>query len=876
MSKVKNPKVTPLMKQYFDMKAKHKDALLLFRVGDFYETFGEDAIKASEVLGIVLTARNNGGSNIELAGFPHHSLDVYLPKLVQGGFRVAVCEQLEKPSKEKKIVKRGVTDVVTPGVGIHDNLLEQKENTYLASFVLQGQDQAGTSFLDLSTGDFTLFQGDQSEVIKLINTYNPKEIIFSKKDRHFVDENLSHQFYTYGLDEWIWQYDYCREQLLDQFKVNNLKGFGIEQQGLGQIAAGSILHYLKDSEQHQLGHINKLNKIKLDSYVWLDQFTIRNLELIRSNHPSGVPLIDILDLTSNPMGARLLRKWIMLPLTDIEEINSRLDSVSYLLEDQSHVDYLTEFMKSTSDLERIIGKIALRRVNPREIVALKNSLLQLPTLKSEFTNCSDEAFSKRLHKLRPLPAVSKKIKNAISDSPAINTSKGGVIADGYNGDLDELRGLISNSKEYLNELLQLEISQTGIANLKVGFNNVFGYYFEVTNKYKNQGLIPEHWTRKQTLTNAERYISEELKTLESKILGAEEKIINLENQLFNELVEWLQDYIKPIQKNALLLAELDCLNSFARLAERNKYCKPHVSTDFDIQIEQGRHPVIEAHLPLGESYIPNDLWIDNNKEQVLLITGPNMSGKSAILRQTALICLMAQMGSYVPAERASIGIVDRIFTRVGASDNISSGESTFMVEMTETSSILNNLSKRSLILLDEIGRGTSTYDGISIAWSIVEYLHESRFQPKTLFATHYHELSQLSEKYDRIFNYNVTTQEYDDRIIFLRKLERGSTNQSFGIQVAQMSGLPKTVVDRANQILKMLQDKSVVANTADRTQLDKLEHHDFDNQLLMFAADPISEEVAKDLLALDINSMTPIDCMLKLKALVQKVKEIKK
>lgn len=860
------------MKQYFEMKSKHKDALLLFRVGDFYETFGEDAIKASEALGIVLTSRNNGGSNIELAGFPHHSLDMYLPKLVRHGFRVAICEQLEKPSREKKIVKRGVTDVVTPGVGTHDNLLDHKENNYLASIHVSGHDQGGVSFLDLSTGDFHLFEGDLGSIVKLINTYNPKEVPHAKKTARLISDHLGSSFYTYALDDWIWQYDYCRDQLLDLFKVKNLKGYGIEQFEQGQIAAGVILHYLEQNHHSDLQHINKINRIKLDQYLWLDQFTIRNLELISSNHPSGIPLFQILDHTITPMGARLLKKWIMLPLTNLKAIRHRLNIVTGLFQNDESVKDLDEHLKGISDLERIIAKVALGRVNPREVANLSSSLNNIAKLKEAFPNADTPEFLELVDQLNPLKKLCERVGQAIRENPPLQINKGGVIADGYNNDLDELRGLIKNSKEYLNELLQFEITQTGISNLKVGFNNVFGYYFEVTNKYKDAGLVPDHWTRKQTLTNAERYISEELKSLESKILGAEEKIISLESDLFGDLIEWLKNFIVPIQRNATIIAELDCLNSFAKLSRRNQYCKPKINDGLDIVVRQGRHPVIEAHLPLGDSYIPNDIHIGNENEQILLITGPNMSGKSAILRQTALICLMAQMGCYVPAQEASIGIVDRIFTRVGASDNISSGESTFMVEMTETSSIMNNLSKKSLILLDEIGRGTSTYDGISIAWSIVEYLHESKERPKTLFATHYHELSQLSDKYDRIKNYNVATKELGDRIVFLRKLIPGSSNQSFGIQVAQMAGLPKEIVNRANQILKILQEKSVDDKSKTTNKLDQLDKHETTGQLMMFAPDPKSSEIIKELNKIDINVMTPIECMLKLQSLIKKLK----
>lgn len=860
------------MKQYFEMKATHKDALLLFRVGDFYETFGEDAVKAAEVLGIVLTARNNGGSKIELAGFPYHSLDVYLPKLVRGGYRVAICEQLEKPSKEKKIVKRGVTDVVTPGVGTHDNLLNQKDNNYLASLIIGKNERAATSFLDLSTGDFMMYEGQTHEVVKLLSTYQPKEVIFPKANKSVVESLLGDGFYTYGLDEWIWQLDYCRDKILDLLKATNLKGFGIEKYELGQIAAGAILHYLDQNQQHHLKHINKITRIKLDQYVWLDQFTIRNLELIHSNHATGIPLVQILDHTTSPMGARLLKKWIMLPLTDQKMIERRLSVVDYLLEDIDTTGKVDDLLKGISDLERIIAKVALQRAFPREIYHLKLSLERIPEIIKILGAKKHKGIQTLLNQLEALPEVVDKITTVIVDEPPVAISKGGVIASGYNEDLDRLRNIISNSKSFLAELQQKETEATGIANLKVGFNNVFGYYFEVTNRYKDQGLVPEHWTRKQTLTNAERYISDELKKLESEILGAEEKITQLETKLYEELVAWLSSYIPQVQKNADIIAQLDCLCSFAKLARRRNYCKPEISAGLEIEIKEGRHPVIEAHLPLGTSYIPNDLNIDNDDQQIMLITGPNMSGKSAILRQTALICLMAQIGSYVPAASAKIGIVDRIFTRVGASDNISSGESTFMVEMIETSTILNNLSPRSLILLDEIGRGTSTYDGISIAWSIVEYLQLAKERPKTLFATHYHELNQLSEKYDRICAYNVATKELGDKIIFLRKLVPGSSNQSFGIHVAQMAGLPKSIVTRANDILKTLQEKSVDPNKETIAKLEELEVQT-DAQLLMFAPDPKAEEIAKALKNTDINTMTPIECMMKLKALVKKMQE---
>jgi len=866
----KKGKVTPLMKQYFELKAKHKDALLLFRVGDFYETFGEDAIKTSEVLGIVLTARNNGGSQVELAGFPYHSLDVYLPRLVKSGFRVAICEQLEKPSKEKKIVKRGVTDVVTPGVGTDDNLLNQKENNYLSAIAFGPASQVACAFLDLSTGDFSLYEGNEAQVAKLISTYEPKEILYAKQNKQLIEELLGTDFYTYGIDDWIWQEDYCRDKILELFKVKNLKGYGIESCVLGQIAAGAILHYLDTTQQTNVSHINKISRILLDNYVWLDQFTIRNLELLHSNHPGGIPLYQILDRTITAMGGRLLKKWLMLPLTDIPSIQRRLSIVECLISEVDLADHIDADLKKISDLERIIAKVALRKVNPREVDQLKRSLLQIPSLQSKLASEGHDGLNALVTDLDPATDLCEYIEKSIKSEPPVNLHKGNVIADGWNEELDHLRGLISNSKGHLQSLLDKETEATGIANLKVGFNNVFGYYFEVTNKYKGQDLIPENWTRKQTLTNAERYISEELKKLESSILGAEEKILAIELRLYEELVGHISNYIETIQKDANILAQLDCLNSFAKLSKHNKYCKPEINDTLEIIIKQGRHPVIEAHLPLGESYIPNDLHINNEEDQILLITGPNMSGKSAILRQTALICMMAQIGCFVPAAEASIGIVDRIFTRVGASDNISSGESTFMVEMIETSSILNNLSPRSLILLDEIGRGTSTYDGISIAWSIVEYLHENAAMPKTLFATHYHELSQLADKFDRISNHNVATKEMGEKILFLRKLVKGSSNQSFGIQVAQMAGMPKDIVQRAKHILASLQENSVEADSRKKTTLQELEKP-VNGQLLMFAPDPAFEEVTKQLKNIDINTMTPIECMMKLKSLVKKI-----
>ena len=860
------------MRQYFELKAKHKDALLLFRVGDFYETFGEDAVKASGALGIVLTSRNNGGSNIELAGFPHHSLDLYLPRLVKSGFRVAICEQLEKPSKEKKIVKRGITDVVTPGIGTDDNLLTTNENNFLSAIFIQHAQSIGCSFLDLSTGEFLVYEGDQSSVEKLLSTYGPKEIIYAKGQESAIHELLGNSYYSYSLDDWVFQIDYAHEKLVDLLKVKNLKGYGIHNAKFGQMAAGAIIHYLDATEQKNLNHINKISPIRLDEFVWLDQFTIRNLELVHPTHPSGIPLVKVIDFTSTPMGGRLLRKWLLLPLIDRTSIEDRLDVVTSLFDNQDSSESLDQMLSSLCDIERVTSKIALRKTNPRELHQLKKSLQAIPELQSRFIDDAIEGLSRLMKKLIPLPEVIDTLENAIDPSSPANLAKGGVIAPGYDSELDNLRDLITNSKTHLEKLLQREIESTGITSLKVGFNNVFGYYFEVTNKYKDQGLIPDSWTRKQTLTNSERYISQELKALEEEILSAQDKILNIEARLFDEVVEWLQAHIPSIQHDAVILAQLDCLNSFAKVALRNNYVRPSIHENTDLLIENGRHPVIEQHLPLGEAYIPNNLQIDSDKDQILLITGPNMSGKSAILRQTALICILAQIGSFVPATKAEIGIVDRIFTRVGASDNISSGESTFMVEMIEAATILNNLSSRSLILLDEIGRGTSTYDGISIAWSMVEFLHESPSRPKTLFATHYHELSQLAEKYDRIENFNVATKEYGDKILFIRKLKKGSSNQSFGIQVAKMAGLPVEIIERSNQILASLQEKNVEKRKVEHETLKNLGERNGHGQMEMFPKDSIHAILKKEFDDLNINNMTPIECMIKLTELRKKVK----
>lgn len=852
------------MQQYFDLKSKHPDAILLFRVGDFYETFGEDAIKASGILGIVLTARNNGGSKIELAGFPYHSLDVYLPKLVKAGLRVAICEQLEKPSKEKKIVKRGITDIVTPGVGISDSMLNHKSNNFLASVVYGGaKSPSAIALLDLSTGEFLCAEGNSEEVDKLLYSFEPSEVLYSKMDKSRVD-HIKDDFYLYGLDDWVFGIDFCVEKLLELFKSNSLKGYGIDGLRSAQIAAGSIVYYLQLTENKSLDHINKISRIQNDDYVWLDQFSIKNLELVNSLHPSGVSLLQVLDHTKTPMGARLLRKWIMLPLTQMKTIMYRQNMVKSFFGESQIIEELDEILSQIGDMERLVGKVAMGKCNPKELFQLKKSLLLIPFINALINQLDGSEFSD----VNTLEQVVTILDDRLKDDPPFSVAKGQVIKTGYNKNLDELRGIIQNSKGILNEVLVKETENTGIQNLKIGFNNVFGYYFEVTNRYKDQNLIPESWTRKQTLTNAERYISDELKVLESKILGAEEKILALETDLFEKLISDLVPHIHEVKTAASRMAEIDTLASLAKVASRNKYNAPIISDGYEIKITQGRHPVIEQHLKLDEDYIPNDLFLENDTQQIIMITGPNMSGKSAILRQTALISIMAQMGSYVPADSAEIGLVDKIFTRVGASDNISSGESTFMVEMNETSNILNNLSRRSLVLLDEIGRGTSTYDGISIAWSVAEYLHDvSDLRPKTLFATHYHELNQLADKHERIKNYNVATREVDKKIIFLRKLKPGGSNQSFGIHVAKMSGMPREVLKRATEILAHLQTKSIDDADNPENKMTSLPKHESQQMMIFDLVDEHVMEALHELKSIDLNTLTPIECMLELKKL---------
>ena len=868
-SKVK--KVTPLMQQYFKVKTKYPDAILLFRVGDFYETFGEDAITASQVLGIILTKRNNGGSDIELAGFPHHSMDMYLPRLVRAGYRVAICEQLEKPSPQKKIVKRGVTEIVTPGIAIDDKLLDYKTNNFLASIHFGKKDRAGMAFLDISTGEFLVCEGNIAYADKLIQSFSPSELIFSKDKRKTFEAEFGDKFYTYNLDEWVYTYDYTREKLLEHFKVQSLKGFGVEELELAQIAAGAALHYLATTENKNLQHVNRISRIQPDKYVWLDRFTVRNLELIQSKHETGLPLIQILDQTSSPMGARLLRKWVVLPLKSLPAIQSRLDIVEFFLENEELRQNIEQNLKQIGDLERLISKVPLGKINPREVVQLRRALTVIQPIKNLLEGSKNDHLIQIAEGLNPCPKLCELIENQVVEEPPVNLNKGGVIADGFHDELDELRHIVRNSKDILLDIQKSEAERTGISSLKIGFNNVFGYYLEVTNKYKNQ--VPPEWTRKQTLTNAERYITDELKKLEAKILGAEEKILVLERQLFDALVLDLNHYIQPIQHNAALIAKVDCLLSFAKIAYKHHYCKPIVDESYIIDIKSGRHPVIEQSLPLGEEYIPNDVYLDRDEFQILMITGPNMSGKSAVLRQTALIALMAQMGSFVPAEFAHLGLIDKVFTRVGASDNISSGESTFMVEMNETASIMNNISDRSLILLDEIGRGTSTYDGISIAWSIAEYLHSNgSTQPKTLFATHYHELNELANKFPRVKNFNVATKEVGQKVVFLRKLVEGGSHHSFGIHVAKMAGMPRSIIERAANILVQLEQKSIDQDAekgmvnAKKPETSQISTDAY--QLSIFeTVDETAGKIKEALLDLDINTLTPIECMMKLNEL---------
>ncbi|MEY4595545.1 MAG: mismatch repair protein MutS, partial [Bacteroidota bacterium] len=801
---------TPLMKQYYGIKAKYPDALLLFRVGDFYETFGEDAVRASSILGIVLTRRANGSAAfIELAGFPHHSLDTYLPKLVRAGMRVAICDQLEDPKMTKTIVKRGVTEFITPGVSYNDKILEHKKNNFLAALHPDGK-ITGVSFLDLSTGEFYAAQGSLEYVDKLLQNFQPTEVIFSRAFKKEMQERIGNRFYNYAVDEWVFQNDYTNELLLKHFGTRSLKGFGIDEMGTAIIAAGAALHYVSDTRQDHLKHITAISRLEEDRYVWLDKFTIRNLELIGSSNDNAVTLIDVIDQTVTPMGARLLKRWLMLPLKDKQAIEERLDAVSYLLNDEQFTQSLTEELKLVGDLERLISKVALAKVTPRDVLQLRRALELTGKIREQLLTTDNPTLRTIGDQLNACQLMQARIERELDPEAPVMINKGGVIRSGVNTDLDELRAIAFHGKDVLLQIQQREAERTGITSLKVGFNNVFGYYIEVTHTHKDK--VPVEWTRKQTLTNAERYITAELKEYEEKILGAEEKILVIEERLYAELVNSLLEYIQPVQLNAALLARLDSLQSFAAIARKNNYVRPQINEGRILSIKDGRHPVIEQQLPLGEKFVANDIYLDPDAQQVLMITGPNMSGKSALLRQTALITLMAQIGSFVPAAAAEVGIVDKIFTRVGASDNITSGESTFMVEMNETASILHNLSDRSLVLLDEIGRGTATYDGISIAWSIAEFIHNHpSVRAKTLFATHYHELNEMAAALPRIRNFHVAVKETGTNVLFLRKLVPGGSEHSFGIHVAKMAGIPAKVVQRAGEILKQLESSRAAA-----------------------------------------------------------------
>lgn len=855
----KSASETPLMKQYNQIKARHPQALLLFRVGDFYETFGEDAIKASKILGIVLTKRRNGSSHIELAGFPHHSMDTYLPKLVRAGQRVAICDQLEDPKMTKTIVKRGVTELVTPGVSFNDQVLDKNKNNFLCAVHLD-QKQHGISFLDISTGEFLVAQGSIDYIDKLIQGFEPSEIIYQKKMTSMFKEKFGEQYHSYKLEDWVFATDFAEESLTKHFGVKNLKGFGVEALQDGIIAAGAILHYLSETQHHQLGHITHLSRIEEEKYVWLDRFTVRNLELIHSVNDQAVTLMDILDDTKTPMGGRMLKRWMVLPLKDLKPIQERLDAVDYLKSDSEIQFNLTERLKDIGDLERLISKVAVGRVHPKEVKQLENTLLQIDPVQTLLRSTSVASLQKIADQLNPCLQLTQLIGKTLMEEPATQVGKGMIIASGIHAELDELRAISFSGKEYLEQLQIRESERTGIPSLKVSFNNVFGYYLEVTNTHKDK--VPEEWIRKQTLVNAERYITQELKEYESKILGAEDKMLAIESRLFQELVLSMADYIQPIQHNAFLIGQLDCLRSFAAVSEKNKYVRPEINDSFEIDIQGGRHPVIEKQLKIGQEYVANDVFLDNESQQIIMITGPNMSGKSALLRQTALISLMAQMGCFVPATRAKLGLVDKVFTRVGASDNISTGESTFMVEMNETSSILNNLSERSLILLDEIGRGTSTYDGISIAWAIAEYLHEHpKFRGKTLFATHYHELNEMTNQFQRIKNFNVSVKETGSKILFLRKLVPGGSEHSFGIHVAKLAGMPNEVVKRASKMLIQL-EKSHAGQ--DKEAVKKAAQHQ-DMQLSFFQLnDPVLEQIREELVSIDINTLTPVEALMKL------------
>ena len=849
-------KETPLMKQYNQIKSKYPDALLLFRVGDFYETFGEDAVKAAAVLDIVLTNRNNGTERSELAGFPYHSINTYLPRLVKAGYRVAICDQLEDPKTVKGIVKRGVTELVTPGVALNDDILQSKSNNFLAS-VWIGKQVNGVAFLDVSTGEFLVSQGDKSYIDKLLQNFHPSELLIAKHQKKEFTAAFGGDFHCFYLEDWVFKEDYAQQLLTKHFQTNSLKGFGVEELTDALLSAGAILYYLSETQHHQLQHITSIQRIAEEAYVWLDKFTIRNLELYTGSSAQSVSLLDVIDKTLSPMGSRTLKRWLALPLKKIEKIRQRHEVVAYFLKQLPELESIKEHIARIGDIERLISKVATQKINPREVVQLCSSLEHIPQIKQLCLTSGNESLSLLGDKLHDCQQLCARIRETLNEEAPVNIAKGNAIAAGYSAELDELRGLSHSGKSYLDDLLLRETQRTGIPSLKIDNNNVFGYYLEVRNTHKDK--VPADWVRKQTLVNAERYITNELKEYEAKILGAEEKIGQLEQALYAELLNYIAEYIAPVQQNAILVGQLDCLAGFATLALQNNYQQPEMSDDYVIDIKEGRHPVIEKQLPIDIPYIANDVYLDREQQQIIMITGPNMSGKSAILRQTALIVLLAQIGSFVPATSAHIGIIDKIFTRVGASDNISLGESTFMVEMNEAALILNNISERSLVLLDEIGRGTSTYDGISIAWAIAEYLHQHPSRAKTLFATHYHELNEMTESFERIKNYNVLVKETTDSVLFLRKLVAGGSAHSFGIHVAKMAGMPQYVIQKANKMLQKLEENH---NIAPQTSLKSSNK---EMQLSFFDLnDPLLEELKADLLGLDLNTLTPIEALMKL------------
>ena len=859
MAKSKPKKITPLMKQYNAIKVKYPDAMLLFRVGDFYETFGEDAKKAAGVLGIILTKRGAGSdSETALAGFPHHSLNTYLPKLVKAGMRVAICDQLENPKMTKTIVKRGVTELITPGVSLNDEVLQSKSNNFLAA-VHFGKRLLGVSFLDVSTGEYLLAQGNEEYIDKLLQNFNPSEVLVQKQFKKKFKELFEDRFYTFFLDDWVFQKEYSVDSLHNHFGVNSLRGFGVQEIPEGIIAAGAVLYYLSETQHNNLKHIQNISRIAEDKYIWMDRFTVRNLELYHASSHNAVTLLDVIDKTISPMGGRLLKRWLALPLKDVKKIQHRHELVKHFIENDSFSETIKFQLHQISDIERLVSKVATGKISPRELVLLKNSLKAILPVKKEALTSKNSSVNKLGNEILDCAEVILKIDAALFDEAPVNINKGNAIANGVSEELDELRAISTSGKEYLDNMLARESEKTAIPSLKIAFNNVFGYYIEVRNTHRDK--VPEEWIRKQTLVNAERYITEELKEYETKILGAEEKIQELERQLFLRLIQEIIEFIGPIQQNAKIIAQIDCLLSFALLAISNNYIRPIVDQSTEIEIKNGRHPVIEKQLPIGEEYIANDVVLNRSQQQIIMITGPNMSGKSAILRQTALIVLLAQMGSYVPAQNARIGVVDKIFTRVGASDNISMGESTFMVEMNETASILNNISDRSLVLLDEIGRGTSTYDGISIAWAIAEYLHEHPSKAKTLFATHYHELNEMTVTFERIKNFNVSVKELKDTIVFLRKLVSGGSNHSFGIHVAKLAGMPNQVIHRASKILKQLEKNQ----TSEEVKETLKEVHQDEMQLSFFQLDdPLLEDLREEILTTNLDTLTPIEALMKL------------